>query len=191
MVPSSLIVSANQFTTLGPTGVGALINSTAWGVLVARHQRTALVSEALTIRGVDHFIPMIEDLRIVRGRHVRNLKPLLGEYVLISISSVWKSLLAVRGVAGILLEAEHGMPAQVLPREVERMRTMCPNGVKSEQAIQVDGFEYGDTVVALAGPFTHHRGKYQSETKHGHSVLFVLFGRDCRVVLKSGDLQAV
>lgn len=165
------------------------IVSTSWGVLVAHHQRFKKVDEVLTERGIDHFIPLIETLMIRRGRHVRQMRPLLGDYILIAICSAWNSLLSIRDVRGIMLN-ELGYPAQVLPREMDRMREMCDLGVYHSSVVEESGFEYGQRVSPKTGPLAYHVGRYDKKTKRGDSALFVLFGQEQRVIFKRGDLLA-
>lgn len=168
-----------------------MIVSTSWGVLVVQQQRHKLLAEALTSRGVGYFIPVVEELTISRGRHERAYKPLLGEYVLFAVSSIWKTLLSIRGVSGMLLN-EAGYPAQVLPRELERLRLMCDGDILRPIVSKVVGeLEYGDRVKATSGPFQNHFGKYYGKTKRGDAALFLLFGREQRVEFKRGDLIAV
>lgn len=166
-----------------------MIVSSSWGVLVSRHQRQKLVSEALTLRGIDHFIPLIETLMIRNGRHVREMRPLFGDYILIAICSIWKSLLNIREVRGIMLN-ESGYPAQVLPRELERIRTMCDGDAYRSSVVEESGFEYGQRVSPRIGPLAYHVGRYDKKTKRGDSALFVLFGQEQRVIFKRGDLLA-
>lgn len=119
------------------------------------------------------------------------MKPLLGEYVLFAVSSVWKTLLSIRGVSGMLLN-EAGYPAQVLPRELERLRAMCDGDVL--RVVEPDvkkEVKYGDPVKATSGPFANHFGRYLEKTKRGDAALFFLFGREQRVEFKRGDLIAV
>lgn len=173
-----------------------MIVSASWGVLIARHQQTKLVGEALTIRGIDHFIPKIETLMIVRGRHVREQRPLLGDYIPFAVSSIWKSLSRIRGVSGILMN-ELYFPAQVLPSEMDRLHSMCNDaGLYNSSITDTDGsgFEYGQRVTPKSNdnPFAFHVGRYESKNKRGdQTALFSLFGREQRVVFKYGDLLAV
>lgn len=177
---------------LGLSYLGALdvIISSSWGVIVAEHRRVMLVDEALTVRGIDHFIPLEEKLQVIRGRHVREFQPFLGNYILIAISAAWSSLLSVRGVAGMLLN-EIGIPAQVLPSEMERMRAMCDGNIvrASSQKIK-NGFEYGERVTLESGPFAFHVGRYDRKTRRGDAALFFMFGREQRVLFKAGELKA-
>jgi len=163
------------------------IVSTSWGVLVAHHMRYRKVDEILTERGVDHFIPLIETLMISHGRHVRQMRPLLGDYILIAVCSAWKSLLRIREVRGIMLN-ELGYPAQVLPFEMDRMRLMCEGDVCRSSVVEDGGFEYGQRVSPKAGPLGGRVGRYDKKTKRGDSALFVLFGQEQRVIFKQGEL---
>lgn len=171
-----------------------MIVSSSWGVIVAGYKQGKLVDEALTTRGIDHFIPVIETLSIVRGRHVREHRPLFGDYILTSISSSWKAWLSIRGVAGMLMN-DIGFPAQVVPSEMERLRRECDGNIFRDGSIifKDKDFEYGQNVRPAA---TDHWaasqvGRYEGKTKRGDTALFSLFGREQRVEFKSGDLLAV
>lgn len=170
-----------------------MIISTSWGVLIAKHQQTKLVGEALSSVGIEHFIPKIEKLRIVHKRHVRELRPLLGDYVLTSINSNWKSMRRLRGVSGIIMNCD-GFPAQVLITELKRLDDLCNEGVYHSPVIEDDGsgFEYGQRVTPTTGPFAYHVGRYESKNKRGDlTALFCLFGNDQKVKFRNGDLIAV
>jgi transcription antitermination factor NusG len=163
--------------------------SSSWGVLVAQRQCLSLVGASLVSYGVEHFIPMVENLKIVRGRHVRDYEPILGDYILIAISSCWKELCSLRGVAGILIDSVSGMPAQVLPHEMERMRAMCNSDGVYSQPEKVFELTYGQRVKPKDGFFSKQVGIYEGRTKRGdHTALFCLFGKEQRVTFKSGDL---
>lgn len=168
------------------------IVSVSWGVIIAQHQRNKLVSEALVNLGIEHFIPLIESLSIVRGRHVREQRPLLGEYIPIAINKDWKSLLRVRGVTGILLN-ELGFPAQVLPREMDRLHAMCDGGLYRSTNVEAGGFEYGQRVSPRDGPLSSQTGRYDGKVNRrgDNAALFLLFGVEKRIVFKAGDLLAV
>lgn len=168
-----------------------MISSSSWGVLVAHHQQTKLVGEALTTRGIEHFIPKIETLMIVRGRHTRELRPLLGDYILVSITSLWKTMVRIRGASGMIMNC--GWPAQVLSSELKRIHEMCDDaGLYHSSIMENGGFEYGQSVTPREGPFANHVGKYDSRSKRGDdTALFCLFGHDQKVTFKSGDLLAV
>lgn len=167
------------------------IISSHWGVLVAQRHSIGAVDDALTIRGVDHFIPLIETLLIVRGRHVREQRPMLGDYIPIAIDAAWKSLIRLRGVAGILLN-EIGFPAQVMPTEMLRLHDMCDDCVYRSTMID-ESFAYGQRVTPKDGPFVYYTGRYDGKAnKRGDdAALFLCFGREQRVVFKPGDLLAV
>lgn len=170
-----------------------MIVSSSWSILVAKHKRVSAVHDALFSYGVDHFIPEIETLQIVHGKRRRMRRPLLGDYIPVAISSGWRSWLRIRDVRGMLLN-DLGYPAQVLPREMERLRGMCTNGVYYENcSVDTGEFIYGQNVMPRDGPFVYQTGRYQGQVnKRGDcSALFLLFGREQRVTFKAGDLIAV
>lgn len=168
-----------------------MIISSSWGVLVAHHQQTKLVGEALSSKNIDHFIPKIESLSIKRGRHVRELRPMLGDYILVSISSIWKSMIRIRGVAGMIMNCE-GFPAQVLSGELKRMHDMCDDAGVYHSEVVVDEFQYGQRVTPRDGPFINFVGTFDYKNKRGEDVArFTLFGHDQKVIFKNGDLLAV
>jgi len=166
-----------------------VIASSHWGVLVAQRQKAAAVGKALNDKAVDNFIPLLETQQVVHGKRVLGTTPLLGDYILISVGSIWRSLLAIRGVSGILLN-DLGFPAQVLPSEIEYLRALCVNGVYSPRAIKKRGFEFGDKVTPREGPLAFHVGKYDKGGKRSDSAFFLIFGREQRVVFKAGELIA-
>jgi transcription antitermination factor NusG len=169
-----------------------MIISSSWGVLVAHHQQTKLVSVALTSKDIEYFIPKIESLTIVRGRHSRELRPMLGDYILVSICSIWKTMMGIRGVRGMIMNCD-SLPAQVLPDEMKRMHDMCDDaGVYHSEIVEAGGFLYGQSVTPRDGPFLNFVGKYDSQNKRGELIAdFTLFGRDQKVTFKNGDLLAV
>jgi hypothetical protein len=95
----------------------------------------------------------------------------------------------MRGVAGMLVN-EKGFPAQVLPKEVECIRQLCPDNVFRENVIQFNGFIYGQRVTPKAGPLAFHVGRFDSSKRHSELAIFTLFGQDQKVVFRKGDLIA-
>jgi transcription antitermination factor NusG len=165
-----------------------VIVSSSWGVLVAQHQRSKLVGEELSVREVEHFIPLEEKLTITRGRRTRVFYPLLGDYILIAISSLWREVMSIKGVAGILLN-ELNYPAQVFPHEIDRMRSMCNNNVFIPMPDKME-FQYGQRVTPKSNtnPFAFHVGRYDRKTRRGDAANFSLFGREQCVIFRRGEL---
>ncbi len=166
------------------------IISTDWGVLVAERQQVKRVGKSLTEISYQHFLPLYEHLSIVGGRHVREMKPLLGSYILIAICASWRELMSWRGVAGILMN-ESGHPARVNIREVERLREFCPNDVFRNDVNGIVGLTYGQRVTSKEGPFAYHIGRYDGKKGRNREVaVFTLFGREQKITFRSGDLIA-
>lgn len=93
-----------------------------------------------------------------------------------------------------MLMNDLGMPAQVQPFEMERLKNECDGTVYRSGSVifKDDDFQYGQNVrpTATDHPFASQIGKYEGKTKRGYSALFLLFGREQRVEFKSGDLLA-
>lgn len=117
---------------------------------------------------------------------------MLGDYIPIAIDAAWKSLIRLRGVAGILLN-EIGFPAQVLPHEMNRLHAMCDDCVYRSTLQEDEGFAYGQRVTPRDGPFVYYTGRYDGKANRrgDEAALFLCFGREQRVVFKSGELLAV
>lgn len=168
------------------------IVSTDWGVIVAEQQQVLRVGRSLTEISYEHFLPLIEHLSISGGRHTREMKPLLGNYILVTICSAWCELLLLRGVLGFIKNAD-GYPARVNAREVTKLRELCPNNLFTYPIASSSGscFKYGQRVSPKEGPFAFHVGRYESRKgRYREVAVFKLFGREQKVTFKSGDLIA-
>lgn len=164
-----------------------------WGVLLASNQRTKMVSENLTAENISHFIPMIEDTRIVSGRRCSVSRPLLGNYIPFIVDELWKSIRSIRGVVNILmskdLDGGCGYPASVKQHEIDMLKAQCDvNDIMVEPK---DQFMYGQRVSPRSGPFAYHVGRYEHKTRRGDTAMFLLFGRDQKVEFQAGELVAV
>lgn len=165
-----------------------MIVSSSWAVAVAQNNRAFAVSAALKKMEMEHFVPRVEKLAIVRGRHVREYQPLLGNYVLMQVCSRWRDVLRLRDVHGMLLN-ESGFPAQVLTREVENLRAFCPDEIYNGSTHETDGWCYGAKVYVEKGPFARFIGRYEGKTgKNREAAVFSLFGREQKVTFKRGEL---
>ena len=163
-----------------------------WGVILSQHQRHRLVVEGLTEFSVPYFLPMIEDTTIINGRHVHKQRPLLGRYILFVITDVWKNLLSIRGVRGMLLDVNKMFPAVVDDEALDDIRSMCINNVYSPRVVNArKGFVYGQRVTTETGPFAYHIGRYDGiHSRQREVALFNLFGREQKVAFKAGELIA-
>lgn len=150
-----------------------------------------MVEDGLNNFGVQNFIPLVEDTKIINGRHVRLRRPLLGRYILFTIVEHWPELLSLRGVAGILLTADNE-PAVVVEKELSDIRSLCVGNIYCPRVVRSkNGFYYGQRVTPKEGPFAYHVGFFEGVKSRNREVaLFKLFGREQKVTFKSGDLIA-
>ena len=136
-------------------------------------------------------MPMIENISVVSGRHVRKLSPLLGRYVLFAIDECWKSIARLRGVAGLMLTTDY-QPAVVDHEQLMKLRSVCVNGIYNQQVVETGrGFVYGQRVTPQSGPLAFHVGRYDGRaSKNREAAVFNLFGREQKLFFKAGDLLA-
>lgn len=167
-----------------------------WGVLIAQPQRTTLVGEQLTEHSVKHFIPKEEVVTIKGGRPRYHLRPMLGRYVLYVITRGWKNVLGLRGVSGIMMatdyEKEIIQPLVIDPKQMETLRALCTDDIYSKTVNETKrGFVYGQRVTPSDGPFAYHIGTYDGvASRHREVAVFNCFGREQKIMFKSGALQA-
>lgn len=176
-----------------------------WGVLVAQPQRHRLVAEGLTARSVDYFMPMLE----IKRRRRREQHPLFGRYVVVAVDHGWRALQFIRGVAGIMLEPEprnlvegefkgsvddvkRMVPALICEHELNWVKAQCVDNVWQDPNKPAGGgFNYGQAVTPISGPFQFHIGVYDGKTrKGGDAAFFKLFGMERRIIFKRGELTA-
>jgi len=116
------------------------------------------------------------------------MRPLLGRYIFFIITDIWRTLAHLRGVAGMLMDAEKTFPAKIEDGTLETFRAYCacPKAVEARK-----GFVYGQRVAPQTGPLAYHVGSYDGvASRHREAAVFNLFGREQRIVFKSGDLIA-
>jgi Transcription termination factor nusG len=168
------------------------LDKRAWGVLLAKQQKHALVVIGLSACGVEYFLPVVENTFIINGRHVHRKHPLLGRYILFVIDELWKNLSRLRGVAGIILNVEKLYPARVDDKALDAIRAMCVDNVYSPRAVASScGFVYGQRVTSEHGPLAYKVGRYDgAASRHREVAMFNLFGREQRIVFKAGELIA-
>jgi transcription antitermination factor NusG len=164
-----------------------------WGVIVAQPQRHRVVAENLTSLGNDHFIPMVETLSVVRGRHHRRKFPLFGRYVLVEITAHWRKLRRLQGVSGMLLDP-CGQPSLIEPERLDYLRTFCDGNLfkpPGAEVVKPAALVYGQHVSPKTGPFQDFIGTYDGlAPRKMEAAIFFMFGREQRVEFKRGDLIA-
>ena len=158
-------------------------------VIVAQQQRVNVAAQSLRESEFEFFLPKIEKVSVVNGRHRRMLVPLFGRYILVCLNAAWRELVRLRGVASMML-TNNGDPVRVLQYELDNLRSLCPNGVM-RQVTSDSGFIRGQLVTTHQGAFAERVMRYEKQDRHGDMAIFSLFGREQRVVFKQGELEHV
>ena len=89
----------------------------------------------------------------------------------------------------LTIPQDHQIVAQ---HELERIRSLCVNGVYLPKEIETRrGFVYGQRVSPQSGPLAFHVGRYDGvASKRREAAMFSLFGREQRIMFKAGVLLA-
>ena len=162
-----------------------------WGVLVTERQRHRLALDQLACHGIEYFQPWRELVRVTRGFYHRQRVPFFGPYLFVAICSAWRTLPGLRGVAGLLLDSDRLEPLTVDPKQLQAVRNRCDrNGVVRDLEPPRAGLRYGDGVFVENGPLAFLHGTYDGQVgRHKEAALFVMFGRERRVMFPVGELK--
>lgn len=179
-----------------PTELNSDLN---WGVLISKHHEHQRVTQGLREKGIDYFIPTEADEVYIHGKRVHRERLVIGSYILFVVNECWKEIQTMIGVARVILaspdfktlnEGKELEPAKINVKQMDAFREFVsrPPVVKS-----IDGFFYGQRVtpVSVTHSFAFHIGVFDGKGRKGKlAAIFKMFGRDCRVMFKPGELQA-
>lgn len=102
-----------------------------WYAAYTSANREKRVSEQLTVRGVEHFLPLYESARRWKDRRVKLQLPLLPGYVFVRVALIDRMrVLEASGVARLV--AFNGRPCAVPHEEVEAIRNCLGGGYNIE-----------------------------------------------------------
>lgn len=88
------------------------------------------------------------------------------------------------------MDVDKLLPAKVENDKLESFRAFCAETPEDIVGVR-KGFVYGQRVTPQRGPLAYHVGSYDGITSHHReAAMFKLFGREQRIVFRSGDLIA-
>jgi transcriptional antiterminator RfaH len=160
-----------------------------WAVarLQPRHENAGLVH--LKLNGYEIYYPRIRERRIRHGRRVELRPPLFWGYCFFLVENgVWYTARWAIGVCGVIMDGV--TPGRVPDAVIDELKAREHNG-----AINLprrDGFEPGDQVRILQGPFGGHLAIYADmRPKERVEVLLQLLGSLQKVELPRASIEAV
>jgi transcription antitermination factor NusG len=118
----------------------------------ANHEKR--VAEQLTVRAVEHFLPLYESVRRWKDRRMQLQLPLFPGYVFVRLKLQNRlQVLQVPGVARFV--GFNGMPTALPDKEIEALRTSIVSGMRAEPHPYL---AVGRRVRITAGPLVGHEG---------------------------------
>lgn len=160
-----------------------------WFALQVRQRYEKLVSEVLTHKGFDHFLPLRKTKRRWCDRVVEMELPLLPGYVFCRLDLNTR-LLPVLTTPGVMKIVGVGRtPVPVAEHEVDAIRAIVDSGLES-QAWPVP--QVGDQVEVIAGPLRGIEGTLVAfKKKHRLVVSVTLLNRAVAVEIDADYTQLV
>jgi transcription antitermination factor NusG len=143
----------------------------AWHVVYTEQRAEREVAFGLWDAGFDVYLPMERAIRNVRGRRTEVSSPLLPRYLFVSFDALagsWGCLNDIDGVSGIL--QNNGMPSRLPMAWVEALQRSESCGIFDRTRIDPNGFEAGDEIRVIEGPFAGHHAIIQAFVSKMKSV---------------------
>jgi transcription antitermination factor NusG len=132
------------------------MNELNWYVMYTTSRAEKKVSHRLHEKGVENFLPMVEELRQWSDRKKKVQKALFNGYIFVktSKSQLWESLQVPGAVKFVNFSGEH---ATVRDEEIEAIKRIVETGV----AVETDSSEIGkgEMVNILGGPLQGMQGE--------------------------------
>ena len=159
-----------------------------WFAVYTRANHERRVSEQLTERGVEIFLPQYETVHKWKDRHVRLQLPLFPGYVFVHMALQNRlQVLQVPGVAWLVSFA--GKPVAVPEEEFTKIRTFLIHGLRAEPHPYL---KTGRRVRVCSGPFEGMEGIILRRKNRSRLVISLeLIQRSMAVDLEEADLLAL
>jgi len=168
---------------------GALVSGTyleqRWYAAYTSANREKRVAEQLSVREVEHFLPLYESLRRWKDRRVQLQLPLFPGYVFVRVAL--RDRLRVQQVPGVAwLVGFNGAPAALPDAEIERLRASMASGLRAEPHPYLTE---GRQVRVKSGPLAGLQGILVKRKNKARFVVSVeLIQRAMAVELDEADL---
>ena len=152
----------------------------------ANHEKR--VAEQLSVRSVEHFLPLYESVRRWKDRKVRLQLPLFPGYVFVRLAL--RDRLRVLQVPGVArLVGFNGLPCALPDSEIEALKTGLASGVRAEPHPYLT---VGRRVRVKAGPLEGLQGIVVRRKNRWRLVILLdLIHRAAAVEVEAADLEPI
>ena len=165
-------------------------HSSTWFLAQVKPNGHALATRNLARQGFGTFLPLQEQTRRIRGKFVKQTRPLFPGYLFVALDMAlgkWNAVNSTYGVSRLVCFGKEPAP---VPRNLigELMRRCDAEG----RLVSPDMFKAGDTVSVTQGPFADFVAKVEGEMPDRRIwVLMELMGAQTRVALPAAQLRAI
>ena len=123
-----------------------------WKVIYCASRQEKKVSTYLTQRNIEHYLPLVNKLRVWSDRKKWVEMPLFNAYIFVRPTEIQRDLvLQVPGVVRFL--RYNGKDAEVPEKDVELIQRLIEKGYQIQQHDMSARLEAGDLAEVLDGPF--------------------------------------
>jgi transcription termination/antitermination protein NusG len=141
-----------------------------WYVMYTTSRSEKKVSQRLKEKGIEVFLPMVEELRQWSDRKKKVQKALFNGYIFVKTekSKLWESLQVPGAVKFVNFSGEH---ATVRNEEIEAIKRIVETGV----AVETDSseIEKGEQVTILGGPLQGMQGECVNKGNKDYFIIRV------------------
>lgn len=157
-----------------------------WSVLVTQPRSEKIVAENLQRQAFDHYLPLLRQLRVVRGKKVTELVPLFPRYMFVRIEADrWWALKSTRGVSQLL--TVDSQPQRIADAVIDQLKA------NEEELPNVQSFwTRGERVRVVSGAFAGMLGIYDGSSKADKErVLISILGRQTLVEVPTTAVESI
>src|SRR5690554_2454707 len=133
-----------------------MTNSYQWYVMYTAPRSEKKVEQRLTEKGLDVYLPMVEEVRQWSDRKKKVQRPLFNGYLFVFTSKdrLWEALQVAGAVKFVNFAGEH---ATVRDTEIEAIKRIISTGIAVE--VETSNIEKGQQVKILGGPLEGFQGE--------------------------------
>jgi len=184
---SNLSVSATILSAQHDLTVPIEFSEARWYAAYTSANHEKRVSQHLSGRNIEHFLPLYSCIRRRQDRKVRLQVPLFPGYLFVKIAlSHRRQVLQVPGVANLV--SFRGIPAALSANEVESLRDKLATGVEAEPHPYLVN---GEKVTLQSGPLAGLTGILLRRKSRARLIVSVdLIQRSVAVEVDEADLAA-
>lgn len=158
-----------------------------WAVVLTHpnsEKKAVANSEA---QGFECFHPTMRTKKIIRGRRAFVQESMFPGYFFARIVDRWRAIRSTIGVRDLLTMNDR--PGLVSDLEIQKLKKICD---ESGRFIPVEQrFARGQRLLIKDGPFRDFTGIYEGmRVQDRLEILLNIFGRDTRVIVEEGSLEA-